>query len=81
MAQQLLSATEIIEQQVDAQLQQLDQLGEDDFDALRLRRLEGMKRATQQRQEWIAAGHGNVRMTSASFVMFFNCFVYSNSIM
>jgi len=61
MEQQLLSATEMIEQQVDAQLQQLDQMGEDDFDALRQRRLEGMKQAEQQRKEWKAAGHGNVR--------------------
>jgi len=56
--QQLLAATQIVEQQVDTELQQLDQLDEDDFEALRQRRLQVIKHAEKQKQEWLAAGHG-----------------------
>lgn len=55
---QFLQATKIIENQVDAEIERLDQMDDEDFEVLRQRRLEAMKKAQQQKQEWQAAGHG-----------------------
>ncbi|KAK7096779.1 thioredoxin domain-containing protein 9-like [Littorina saxatilis] len=55
---QLLAATQMIEQQVDAEIAKLENMEEDDFDALRRRRMEGLKKQQQQKQEWLNNGHG-----------------------
>ena len=55
---QLIQATNIIEQQVDAEINRLDQMGEDDYEALRRKRLQQLKKAQQQKQEWLSQGHG-----------------------
>ncbi|CAL1531376.1 unnamed protein product [Lymnaea stagnalis] len=54
----LLQATQIIETQLDAEIERLEKLDDDDLEVLRQRRLEAMKKAQQQKQEWLAAGHG-----------------------
>ena len=56
--QQLLAATQMIEQQVDAEIQNLEKMDEDDFEALRRKRLEGLKKAQLQKDEWLQNGHG-----------------------
>lgn len=56
--QTLLQATQIIEQQVDAEIAKLDHMEEDDFEALRKRRMQAMKQLQQQKQEWRNQGHG-----------------------
>lgn len=56
--QHLIAATKIIEDQVDAEIQRLDKLDEDDFEALKRKRLEALKKSQQQKQEWLAQGHG-----------------------
>ena len=60
LEKKLLAATLAVEQQVDAELEQLDKVAEDEdeLEILRRRRLEGMKVAQKQRQEWLASGHG-----------------------
>jgi len=58
LEQQLLAATELIEKQVDAELEQLEKLDEDDLEALRLRRLQAMKSAEKRKQDWLSLGHG-----------------------
>jgi len=55
---QMLQAANIIEQQVDAEINRLEQLDEDDLETIRLRRLQQMKKAQTQKQEWLAQGHG-----------------------
>ncbi|KAH9519885.1 Thioredoxin domain-containing protein 9 [Bulinus truncatus] len=55
---QLLHATKIIESQVDAEIERLEKMDDDDFEVLRQRRMDAMKKAQQQKQEWLAAGHG-----------------------
>ncbi|XP_062604928.1 thioredoxin domain-containing protein 9-like [Saccostrea cucullata] len=55
---QLLEATRIMEQQVDAEIEKLDRMDDDDFDKLRERRLEAMRQAQKQKQELLAKGHG-----------------------
>jgi len=54
----LIKATQAIEQQVDAEIERLEKMDEDDFDSLRNRRMEAMKKAQTQKQDWIQNGHG-----------------------
>lgn len=54
----LIQATQVIEQQVDAEINKLDHMDEDDFEVLRRKRMEQIKKAQQQKQEWFAQGHG-----------------------
>ena len=55
---QLLQATKLIESQVDSEIERLEKMDDEDFDKLRQRRMEAMKKAQTQKQEWKAAGHG-----------------------
>ena len=55
---QVLQATKVIEQQLDAEIERIEKMDEDDFEMLRQKRLESMKKAAQQNQEWKAIGHG-----------------------
>jgi len=73
LQQQLLAATQIIEQQVDAEIDQLDKLDSDDLDVLRERRLEAMKRAEKQKQDWMAAGHGKYEELGEESEFFATC--------
>ncbi|KAL8603182.1 hypothetical protein ACOMHN_032628 [Nucella lapillus] len=57
--QTLLQATQIMEQQVDAEIAKLDTLDEDDLEALRRRRMNALKKQEQQKQEWMNSGHGD----------------------
>lgn len=50
---QLVAATQIIEQQLDAEIERLDNLDSDDLDAIRRERLEAMKKRQNKKQEWI----------------------------
>ncbi|XP_033096574.1 thioredoxin domain-containing protein 9-like [Anneissia japonica] len=56
--QQVLEATKIIESQVDAEIERIDHLDQDDLESIRRRRLEGMKKLEEQRKTWLANGHG-----------------------
>ena len=47
-----------MEDQLDNTLQALDNLDPDDIQNMRQRRLEQMKRAAAQKQEWSRRGHG-----------------------
>ncbi|XP_063606045.1 thioredoxin domain-containing protein 9-like [Penaeus indicus] len=56
--QQLVAATQIIERQLDAEIERLDNLDAEDLDAIRRDRLAAMKKRQQKKQDWIANGHG-----------------------
>ena len=60
LEKQLLAATLAVEKQVDAELEHLEKAveDEDELESLRRKRLENMKAAQKQRQEWLADGHG-----------------------
>ena len=62
-AQQLLleQAVKNVEDQLDNTLQALDNMDPDDLEAMRQRRLDQMKRAAAQRQEWSRKGHGEYK--------------------
>lgn len=58
---QVLNAAKAVEDHLDAQLDRLDKLDEDDIEAIRERRLAEMKRLAAKKQEWAAKGHGDYR--------------------
>lgn len=54
----VLEATKVIEEQLDSEINRLDNLDSDDLDRLREQRLQQMKKAAAQREEWRSQGHG-----------------------
>jgi len=58
LQEQLIQATQMIESQVDAEIERLEKLDDDDLEALRVRRMDAMKRAQEQKREWMSNGHG-----------------------
>jgi len=56
--QTLLNAATQAEQQVDAEIEKMEKMGEDDFDRLRQKRMAQLKKAQQQKQDWMQLGHG-----------------------
>lgn len=56
--QQLIAATQIIEQQLDAEIERMDNLDSDDLEVIRRERLAAMKKRQEKKQEWITNGHG-----------------------
>lgn len=56
--QQLIAATQIIENQLDNEIERLDNMDSNDLDAIRRDRLAAMKKRQEKRQEWISNGHG-----------------------
>jgi hypothetical protein len=73
MEQQLLQATNIIENKIDAELQRLETLDEDDIEVLRQRRLDALKKHASQKQEWISQGHGSYSEITAEKEFFDVC--------
>ena len=57
----ILKAAEIIEDQLDGQIEKLDNLGSDDLEKLREKRLKAIKDKAKQQQEFITKGHGVYR--------------------
>ncbi|CAH1777461.1 unnamed protein product [Owenia fusiformis] len=58
LEQQLVAATNMMEQQVDAEIAKMETMDEDDFEVLRKKRIQNMKKAQELKQKWRAAGHG-----------------------
>ena len=61
VGERLLGALEAEEEKLDAKMRALDNLDDDEVERLRAARLEGMKKMARQKQEWLAAGHGEYR--------------------
>ncbi|XP_028248890.1 thioredoxin domain-containing protein 9 [Parambassis ranga] len=57
----LEQSAKLVEEQVDAQLSKLNEMDEDDFDRLKEKRLEALKKAQKQKQEFLSKGHGEYR--------------------
>lgn len=55
---QLLEAAKIVEEQVDAAIEKLENLEADDLQAIQRNRAAALKKQMKQREEWIANGHG-----------------------
>jgi len=59
LADQLVKAAQIVEEQLDAEIDRLEKMDDDDLEALRQKRMAGMKKQQAKKQEWLANGHGN----------------------
>lgn len=59
--QAVLAVAKQIEDQVDSEINKLSNLGEDDIEALRQKRLEEMRRLGEKKQQWLADGHGEIK--------------------
>ncbi|XP_076016690.1 thioredoxin domain-containing protein 9-like [Genypterus blacodes] len=57
----LEQSAKVVEEQVEAQLSKLNDMDEDDLERLKERRLEALKNAQKQKQEWLSKGHGEYR--------------------
>ncbi|XP_015686956.1 thioredoxin domain-containing protein 9 [Protobothrops mucrosquamatus] len=58
---QMLQTANIVEEQLDAEMQKMDQMDEDELERLKQKRLEALKKGQQQKQEWLSKGHGEYR--------------------
>lgn len=47
---QLLQTTKLVEEHLDAEIQKLDQMGEDELEQLKEKRLKALRKAQQQKQ-------------------------------
>jgi len=59
MANQLMKAAQIVEDQLDAEIDRLEKMDEDELEILRQKRMAGMKKQQAKKQEWISNGHGS----------------------
>jgi len=58
MANQLMAAAQIVEDQLDAEIERLEKLDDDELEVLRQKRMAGMKKQQAKKQEWLSNGHG-----------------------
>lgn len=58
LGQQLINAARVMEEQVDEQINKLENMDEDDIEAIKRRRLEAMKNNAKKKAEWKQQGHG-----------------------
>ncbi|AWP13345.1 putative thioredoxin domain-containing protein 9 [Scophthalmus maximus] len=65
LAKALEQSAKLVEDQLDAQMSKLNELDEDDMERLKERRLEALKKAHKQKQEWLSKGHGEYREISS----------------
>lgn len=59
MENQLIQAVQIVESQLDAEIERLENLDDNDLENIRKRRMEAMKAAQVEKVEWERNGHGN----------------------
>lgn len=57
----LIKTLEVAEEKLDAEIDKLERLDEDDLERMRRRRLDNLKKSADERAKWIAAGHGEYR--------------------
>ncbi|XP_069060489.1 thioredoxin domain-containing protein 9 [Pleurodeles waltl] len=62
---QMVQTANLMEQQLDAEINKLDQMDDDELERLKERRLAALKKAQQQKQEWLSKGHGEYREISS----------------
>ncbi|XP_063070040.1 thioredoxin domain-containing protein 9 [Engraulis encrasicolus] len=58
---QVLQSARMVEEQLDAELGKLDRMDEDELERLKERRMDALKKAQKQKQEWLSKGHGEYR--------------------
>lgn len=56
--EKILEATQVIEEQVDAAIQKLDNMDMDELDVIQRKRAAALRKQMKQKEAWIANGHG-----------------------
>ncbi len=69
----VLETTKAIEEQLDSEISHLENLDSDDLDRLRERRIQQMKKASAQKEEWRSKGHGQYTELSEEKEFFGEC--------
>lgn len=54
----MLSVAKRLEEQIDGQLHRLDNLKDDDLEAIRQKRISEMRKQQELARDWVARGHG-----------------------
>jgi len=57
-AQQIVKAAEVVEAQLDAEIEKMDNATSDDLEIIRQKRIESLKAQSKMKQDWLAQGHG-----------------------
>jgi len=58
LEQQLLKAAEVMEEQIDSEMKKMNELDDDDIEAIRQKRLKDMQKAHAAKQAFLLKGHG-----------------------
>jgi hypothetical protein len=58
LAEQLVQAAKVVEEKLDAEINKLENMDEDEMEALKTKRMAALKKQQAKRQEWLAQGHG-----------------------
>ncbi len=58
LAEQLVQAAKVVEEKLDAEINKLENMDEDEMEALKAKRMAALKKQQAKKQEWLAQGHG-----------------------
>ncbi|XP_006001427.1 thioredoxin domain-containing protein 9 [Latimeria chalumnae] len=61
LEKQILQSVRTAEETLDTEIEKLGKVDEDGLECLKEKRLEALKKAQQQKQEWLSKGHGEYR--------------------
>ncbi len=58
LAEQLVQAAKVVEEKLDAEINKLENMDEDEMEAIKTKRMAALKKQQAKKQEWLAQGHG-----------------------
>jgi len=58
LGERLIEAAAVVEEQLDAEIANLEKMDEDEMEKLKMKRLEALKKAQEKKQGWLTQGHG-----------------------
>ena len=61
VAKQVVQVAEAMEAELDREIEKLDKMDDDDLETIRQKRLQQLKKETDQRREWMQKGHGEYK--------------------
>ncbi|XP_018495908.1 thioredoxin domain-containing protein 9 [Galendromus occidentalis] len=73
LAERLVEAARIAEDEIDREIERLEKLDEDDLEGIRQRRMAAMKKAEEKKREWLQLGHGEYSELSNETEFFDAC--------
>ncbi|EEC02336.1 ATP binding protein, putative, partial [Ixodes scapularis] len=73
LERQLMESAKIAEEMLDAEIDKLEKMADDDLEGLRQRRLDAMKRLEKKKRDWLSKGHGEYSELSSEPEFFEAC--------